>query len=79
VSPVVLPRPLPRADLVWLVVLGGPALLDYWYDRGEPDADTLSERIRDWFQVDTPLGKVAFTVTLAAGAHWLHRHILKPL
>lgn len=70
-------RPLPRAEIVWIVALGGPALLDYWCDLGEPDSDTLSEHIRSWFHVETPAGKAAFTLALTAGTTWFYNHILK--
>ncbi len=72
-----LPRPLPRAEWVWAVMIGGPALLDYWCDRGDPDNDTLSEHMRRWFRTDTAAGKFAFTLALATGASWLHGHILR--
>lgn len=74
-----LPRPLPQSRWLWLGVLVGPSLIDYWCDLGEPDGDTLSEHIRAWFHVDTPAGRVAFTAALAVGSTWLHSHILKEL
>lgn len=73
------PRPLPRARWVWLGLIGTAAAVDFWCDQGEPDADTLTENIRDWFHVDTPAGKAAFTLALTVGANWLHGHILKEI
>lgn len=63
----------------WALGIGHLAVLDWLRDRGEPDADTLSEVIRDVFRVDTPHGRLAFTLTLAAGAAVLHRHICKEM
>lgn len=53
------------------------AVLDVVRDRGEPDGDTASEVIRDLFHVDTPTGRLAFALTLAAGSTVLFRHICK--
>lgn len=74
-----LPRPLPRHRVLWPTLIGALALLDWWADRGEPDQDTLSELLREWFAVDTPAGRAAFTAALAVGAGVLHSHILKEL
>lgn len=74
-----LPRPLPRASAVWLGIIGGASLLDWYLDQGEPDNDTCSEQIRRLFFVHTPAGKAAFTLALAGGASWLHGHICKTL
>lgn len=72
-----LPRPLPRAEYIWLAVIGGSSLLDWWADQGEPDQDTLSECARRLFRTDTPAGRVALTATIAVGATWLRRHLCK--
>lgn len=61
----------------WTAGITYLAFLDWYRDRGEPDGDTLSECIRDAFHVHTPRGRIAFTLTLAAGAAVLHRHICK--
>jgi hypothetical protein len=74
-----LPRPLPKASAVWLGIIGGASLLDWYCDQGEPDFDTCSEQIRRLFRVHTPAGKVAFTAALAGGATWLHSHILREI
>lgn len=74
-----LPRPLPLASVVWVGVIGGPALLDWWADQGEPDGDTCSELIRRTFRTDTAAGRAAFTTALAVGSGWLHSHILKEI
>jgi hypothetical protein len=67
---------LPRARVFWPALIGSLALLDWLCSRGEPDGDTVSELIRETFATDTPAGRYAFTGTIAAGAYWLHRHIL---
>lgn len=72
-----LPRPLPRHRLVWPSLIGALIALDVWADQGDPDQDTLSELVREWFRVDTPYGKAAFTLALACGANVLHGHICK--
>lgn len=58
-------RPMRRAPLVWLGIIGGAAALDWWADQGEPDFDTCSEQIRRIFYTHTPAGKAAFTFALA--------------
>lgn len=62
----------------WALGIGYLAVVDAIRDRGEPDGDTLSEVIRQVFNVNTPQGRAAFTATLAAGAVLFHRHIVKP-
>lgn len=68
---------LPRPRVVWPALIGAVALLDWWCDRGEPNGDTLSELLREWWRVETPLGRAAFTASLALGANALHSHICK--
>lgn len=65
----------PRAE--WVLFGAHFAALDYIRDRGEPDADTLSEVIRDTFQVHTRIGHIAFTAALTGAAVLFHRHICK--
>lgn len=62
----------------WALGIGYLAVVDYIRDQGEPDGDTLSECVRHAFKIDTPNGRLAFTVALSAGALILHRHIVKP-
>ncbi len=62
----------------WALGIGYLVVVDCLRDRGEPDGDTLSECIRQAFDIDTPRGRLAFTAALTAGALALHRHIVKP-
>lgn len=64
--------------LEWSLGIGHLAILDWIRDRGEPDSDTLSECIREAFQVHSPRGYLTFTATVVAGAVLFHRHICKP-
>lgn len=61
----------------WSLLAGYFIALDVLRARGEADADTLSECLRDGFRVHTPRGRTLFTATLAAGAVAFHRHICK--
>lgn len=68
---------LPRPRVVWPALIGALALLDWWCDRGDPNGDTVSEIVRDWWAVETPLGRATFSLTLTGAAVALHRHICK--
>jgi hypothetical protein len=60
----------------WALAIGYLGVLDYLRSRGEADADTLSEVVRDAVYRHRH-GKAAFTVGLAVGAVALHRHIVR--
>lgn len=62
----------------WTLGIGYLGALDYLRSRGEADADTFSEVVRDFVE-RIPHGELVFTVALAGGALWFRRHILKPL
>lgn len=61
----------------WALLLAVPTIIDIVRNQGEPDGDTLSEVVHMVFKVDTFLGWLAFTATLAGGTLWFHRHICK--
>ena len=63
--------------LEWTLDIARLGILDVIRDRGEPDGDTLSECIRVWFRVHTPLGRLVWRGVLYGGAHLLDRHICK--
>lgn len=65
----------PKAE--WSLLAAYFVALDVMRARGEADADTLSEVIRNGCRVDTRTGRLAFTATLAASAVAFHRHICK--
>lgn len=71
-------RPLPRAPIVWLGIIGGAAALDYWCDLGDPDSDTISECVRG-LVTRTPGGKAAFTASCVLVPTWFYNHILKEI
>lgn len=43
---------------------------------GGVEGDTLSERLREWFHTDHPLGKVAFVGAYAGFSAWFLPHIV---
>ena len=65
---------------LWLaIVLGGFAVPEFLALRNKVPGDTLSERLRAWFRVDTPGGGaswLAVWLALAAVLAWLLPHIL---
>lgn len=65
----------PKAE--WSLLAAYFVVLDVMRARGEADADTLSEVIRQGCRVDTTRGRLAFTAGLAASAVVFHRHICK--
>lgn len=71
-----LPRPLPRASVVWLGIIGGAAALDIWADVGEPDADTISECCRTLID-KVPFGRQVFAASCVGVPLWFYRHIAK--
>lgn len=62
----------------WALGIGYLGVVDWLRDRGEPDGDTLSEVLREIFQVDTPEGRARLAVAIAAGGVILYRHLAKP-
>lgn len=61
----------------WTVLIGSLAAIDYVRARGEADADTLSEVVRDVVQRH-PHGHRIFAVGLTVGGVSLYRHICRP-
>lgn len=64
------------ADVVWgsLLVVGAVVEgLALWNTR---PGDTLSERTRSWFRVNTRAGRVMFVVVWVGFAAWFLVHIL---
>lgn len=53
------------------------AVVDWLRDRGEPDADTITEVLREVFRVHTAPGRAALATTLAGGSVVLYRHLCK--
>lgn len=66
-----------RPGLVWALLLGSPAVLDFWCDRNKVPGDTLSECTRKLYRTNTPLGRVAFVASWSLLTRWLVPHILK--
>ena len=62
----------------WVLGISYLAALDAIRDHGEPDGDTLTEVLRDWFHVETPGGRARLATTITAGAVLLYRHLVKP-
>lgn len=62
----------------WTLAIGHLALLDYLRARGDADADTISEVVRD-LVARHPRGEALFTAGLIGGALWFHQHIVRPL
>jgi len=59
--------------VTWLLLFGifeGAALVD------RRAGDTLSERTREWFRVNTPRGRIVFGLGWTAFAGWFLWHIL---
>lgn len=73
-----LPRPLPRAKLIWVTVIAVPSVLDWWASIGAADSDTLSETVRDTL-ARIPFGKEVFCVGWGGLSLWIVPHILRGL
>jgi hypothetical protein len=75
-----LPRPLPRAPMVWLGIIGGVgvpfAVLDVWADLGEPDGDTFTECGRVVLD-KIPYGWELFGLACVGLPAWFYRHMTK--
>lgn len=62
----------------WTLAVGHLAVLDYLRSRGEADADTLSEVVRNAV-ARIPHGELVLAAALAGGSIWFYRHIVNPL
>jgi hypothetical protein len=65
-------------NVAWGVVLGSGVALEAYALRYGQQGDTLSERTRAWWRVDTRPGRIAFTACWAGFSTWYLLHILKP-
>jgi hypothetical protein len=63
-------------DLVWASLLAAGAVVEVWAILNQVPGDTLSERTRTWFHVNTPAGYALFTVVWLAFSAWFLVHIL---
>lgn len=63
-------------NLVWLLVLGLGGAVEAYALSTKAKGDTLSERVKDWFKVSTPGGKLGFLVVWVGFAGWFLGHIL---
>lgn len=64
------------SDFVWGGVLLLGSAVEMWALKNATSGDTLSERTRKWFRVDTKTGKVVFTACWLAFSAWFLVHIL---
>lgn len=64
------------ADVIWGGLFAVGTAVEVWALRNGKPGDTLSERIRKWFRVDTALGKAVFTVAWVGFGVWFLAHIL---
>lgn len=63
------------ADAIWGSVFVLATAVEVWALRNGREGDTLSERIRRWFRVDTRTGKVVFTLAWLYFSAWFLDHI----
>jgi hypothetical protein len=64
------------SDVIWSSVLVLGAVVETWALRNGRPGDTLSERIRKWFRVDTMTGKAVFTVAWVGFSAWMLFHVV---
>lgn len=64
------------SDVIWGSVFVLGTAVEVWALRNGKPGDTLSERIRKWFRVDTRTGKVAFTAAWSGFSSWFLVHIV---
>lgn len=64
------------SDVIWGSVLALGTAIEVWALKNGRPGDTLSERIRAWFRVDTRIGKVVFTGGWLAFATWFLVHVI---
>jgi len=64
------------SDVIWASVFVLGTAVEVWALRNGREGDTLSERIRAWFRVDTRTGKVVFTVGWVGFSVWFLSHVL---
>lgn len=61
--------------MIWGSLFALGAAVEVWALRNGKRGDTLSERVRRWFRVDTTWGIFAFTLVWASFSLWFLRHI----
>lgn len=64
------------ADAVWGGLLLAGAAVEAFALVSKRDGDTLSERTRSWFRVNTRAGRIVFAAGWSAFAVWFLVHIL---
>jgi hypothetical protein len=64
------------ADVIWGGLLAVCAGVEAWAVSNGKPGDTLSERIRAWFQVKSQAGRITFAVVWLGFASWFLVHIL---
>lgn len=64
------------SDAIWGSVFVLGTAIEVWALRNGKPGDTLSERIRAWFRVDTMAGKAVFTTVWVAFSAWFLAHIV---
>lgn len=64
------------ADALWLAWFAIFAIFEGNAIANETEGDTLSERLRVWYRVRTPAGKLGLTATIVALASWLIPHLI---
>ena len=64
------------ADVVWGGLLAAGAGFEVYALRNARAGDTLSERTRAWFRVNTRVGRAVFAVAWVGFAAWFLVHIL---
>lgn len=65
-----------EADVIWASLFAAGTAVEVWALRNGREGDTLSERIRAWFRVDTRTGKVVFTVGWLYFSAWFLNHVI---
>ena len=64
------------SDVIWGGLFAVGTAVEVWaLSNGKP-GDTLSERVRSWFRVDTVPGKVVFSTAWVGFAAWFLVHIV---
>jgi hypothetical protein len=65
-----------ESDFIWGGVFLVGAAVEVWALKNSIPGDTLSERTRKWFRVDTRTGKVVFTLGWLSFSAWFLNHVL---
>lgn len=64
-------------DAAWAVIILAFAGLEAWALHEPSHRFTFSERLRDWFNVQTRSGAFVFIAVLGTAAAWLSAHIIE--